>query len=313
MRMAVIGSGGVGGYFGAMLHAAGEEVVFTARGEHMRAMQKEGLRVATPEGTLLVPPGSCTGPDGDLRDPEAVLFCVKSYDTAQAAAALFSRLREGTAVVSLQNGVENEELIQRALPHCAVLGGVSYIYSTITRPGEITVGAGPRRIVFAPRGDGAARIRTQAERLLEVCRGARINAEIPADITAELWKKFIFITGAGGLTALTRLTLAEILAVDATRGLLADVMRETLAVARARGVAVPDDFMEGVFATLGRFDNATRSSLYYDLVNGKPMELEALPGTVMRLGARLGVPTPVNRVIYAALLPYHIHNTEKRR
>ena len=313
MRLAVIGSGGVGGYFGAMLHAAGHEVVFTARGEHLRAMQGAGLRVAAPEGTFLVPPGSCTGPDGDLHDPETLLFCVKSYDTAQAAAAIAPRLREGTAVVSLQNGVENEELIRRTLPRCAVFGGVAYIYATITRPGEITVGPGPRRMVFAPYGIATPPLRAQAERLLEACRGAHVAAEISTDITADIWKKFVFITGAGGLTALTRLTLAEILAVDATRELLADAMRETLAVARAHGVAVPPDFLEGVFATLGRFDNTTRSSLYYDLVNGKPMELDALPGTVMRLGARLGVPTPVNRAIYAALLPYHIHNSEKRR
>jgi len=286
-------------------------VVFMARGEHLRAMQHGGLRVVTPEGTLQVPPGACT--DGDLRDPETVLFCVKSYDTAQAAAALGPRLREGTVVVSLQNGVENEELIARALPHCTVFGGVSYIYSTITQPGEVTVAPGPRRIVFAPLGAFSARLRAQAGTLLEACHRAGISAEIPADITVEIWKKFIFITGAGGITALTRLTLAEILAVDATRELLADTMRETLAVARARGVAVPQDFLDGVFATLRKFDNTTRSSLYYDLVNGKPMELEALPGTVVRLGAAHGVPTPVNRTIFAALLPYHIHNSERRR
>ena len=310
MRLAVIGAGGVGGYFGAMLHAAGEDVVFTARGEHLRAMQHRGLRVVTPEATLQVPPGACT--DGDLRDPETVLFCVKSYDTPEAAAALGPRLREGTVVVSLQNGVENEELIARALPHCAVFGGVSYIYSTVTRPGEVTVAPGPRRIVFAPLTD-SPRLRAHAGQLLEACRRAHISAEIPADIAAEIWKKFIFITGAGGLTALTRLTLAEILAVDATRELLAEAMRETLAVARARGVAVPQDFLNGVFATLRKFDNTTRSSLYYDLMNGKPMELEALPGTVVRLGAAHGVPTPVNRTIFAALLPYHIHNSQRRR
>jgi len=312
MRLAVIGAGGVGGYFGAMLHAAGHEVVFTARGAHRDAMRSGGLTVVTPDGVLAVPPGACTGEEGDLRDPETVLFCVKSYDTERAAAALGSRLREGTVVISLQNGVENEEVIRRALPRCRVFGGVAYIYSTITRPGEITVGAGPRRMVFGPFGEAEPGLRASAEALLEACRAARISAELSGDIMADLWKKFIFITGAGGLTALTRLTLAEILAVDASRALLADAMGETLAVARARGVAVEEGFLDGLFATLRRFDNGTRSSLYYDLVNGKPMEIEALPGTVVRLGARLGVPTPVNRTIYAALLPYHIHNSEKR-
>ncbi|HUI10914.1 MAG TPA: 2-dehydropantoate 2-reductase [Bacteroidota bacterium] len=313
MRLAVIGAGGVGGYFGAKLLAGGNDVVFTARGAHLDAMHRSGLRVAAPEGPLAVPPGCCTETDGDLHDPDIVLFCVKSYDTARTAASLASRLRQGTVVVSLQNGVHNEEALRRALPCCAIFGGVAYIYSTITRPGEITVGTGPRRIVFAPFGDSSPVLHHQAECLLDACRRSGVGAEISPDITVDLWKKFIFITGAGGLTALTRLTLAEILAVDATRELLADAMRETLAVALAQRIDVGAGFLDGVFATLARFDNATRSSLYYDLVNGKPMELEALPGTVVRLGAQCGVPTPVNRAIYAALLPYHIHNSEKRR
>lgn len=313
MRFAVIGAGGVGGFFGAMLSSAGEDVTFTARGPHLEAMKREGLRVISPRGTMQVPPGRCVGSPAEIGPVDTVLFCVKSYDTERTAPALAPLLGPATVIVSLQNGIDNEEKLGRSLPGPAIFGGVAYIYSTITRPGEVTVAGGPARIVFGPFHGAPPEHTGRAAELRDICAHAGIAAEASDDIIAALWKKFIFITGAGGITALTRLTLGEILAVDESRELLADAMRETESIARARGVHIEERYLDGVFDTLARFDNNTRSSLYYDLVHGKPLEIEALSGTVVRHGAALGIPTPVNRAVYAALLPYHLHNSESIR
>jgi 2-dehydropantoate 2-reductase len=308
MRFAVVGTGGVGGYFGAMLASSGEDVMFTARGSHLEAMKRDGLHVITPSGALRVPPGRCVGTPAEIGPVDTVFFCVKSYDTERAAAALPPLLKSSTVVISLQNGVDNEEKLVRALPESTVFGGVAYIYSTITRPGEITTAAGPAKIVFGPLKGAPATQGSQAEEIRAKCAMAGITAEVSCDIESALWKKFIFITGAGGITALTRLTLGEILAVDASRELLTDAMRETEGVARALGVHIEEGYLAGVFETLARYDNATRSSLYNDLVHGKPLEIEALAGTVIRRASALGIATPVNRAVYAALLPYHLHN-----
>ncbi|MEW6510389.1 MAG: 2-dehydropantoate 2-reductase [Bacteroidota bacterium] len=309
MKFAVIGSGGVGGYFGAQLAKAGEDVMFTARGKHLEAMQAHGLRVVSTEGTVVVPASRCVATPEAIGPVDVVLFCVKSYDTESAGRTLKPLLRPDTVIISLQNGVENEDLLRGVFPDAVVFGGVAYVYATITRPGEVTESGGPRKLVFGPFEGSPVEHRRRATAILDVVRGAGIAAEVPGDIIAALWKKFIFITGAAGLTALTRLTLAEILAVEPTRLLLADAMGETLTVARGRRVHIEEDYLHGVFATIHRFDNNTRSSLYYDLVHGKPLELEALSGAVVRFGTALGVPTPVHRTIYAALLPYHLKHT----
>jgi 2-dehydropantoate 2-reductase len=313
MRCAVIGAGGVGGFFGAMLAAAGEDVMFTARGSHLEAMRREGLRVTSPGRSLQVSPERCVGSPAQIGPVDTVFFCVKSHDTERAIPALSPLLGPSTVIISLQNGIDNEATLKRALPECMIFGGVAYIYSTITRPGEITVAPGPSRIVFGPFEGAPPDERRRAEQIRNVCTHAGITAEVPDDIIAALWKKFIFITGAGGITALTRLTLGEILAVGETRDLLADAMRETESIARARGVRIGDHFLDGVLESLPGFDNKTRSSLYYDLVHGKPLEIEALAGTVVRFGTAMGIPTPVNRAVYAALLPYHLHNSESTR
>jgi len=313
MRFAVIGAGGVGGFFGAKLSSAGEDVMVTARGAHLDAMKRGGLRVSAPEGTFRIPPERCVGSPAEIGSVDTVLFCVKSYDTERSAPLLAPLIGSSTVIISLQNGIDNEEKLARMLPGSTIFGGVAYIYSTITRPGEITVGAGPARIVFGPFEGSPPDQSRRAGEIADVCVRAGITCEAAADVTAALWKKFIFITGAAGITALTRLTLGEILAVGETRELMIDAMRETERVALAMGVRIGDHFVDGVAATLSKFDGRTRSSLYHDLSSGKPLEIEALSGTVLRRGAALGIPTPVNRAVYAALLPHHIHNSESIR
>ena len=311
MRFAVIGTGGVGGYFGAMLSRHGEEVWFVARGPHLAAMQSKGLRVISTEGEFHIPAGRMTDRLTEIGPVDVILFCVKSYDTGSAAQQLSPLLNDGAIVISLQNGVDNEAQIQRTISSGTVYGGVAYIYSTITAPGLVTETGGPKKIVFGP----LAQLQTEmprARNILDVLCSAGINATLTEDVAAALWKKFVFISAVGGLTALTRLTLGEILATDASRTLLADAMWEATAVARALNITIEERYIDTVFETLKKFDNNSRSSLYYDLTHNKPMEIEALSGALVRYGEKLRVPTPIHKTIYAGLLPHHLKHEQMR-
>ncbi len=311
MRFLSVGTGGVGGYFGGKLARGGHDVWFLARGKHLDAMRASGLRVRATEGSFTVPPGTMTDDVHDACTPEVVLFCVKAYDTESAARQVSPVLDRNSIVISLQNGIDNEEKIRRCIGAGTVWGGLAYIYATITSPGEVTETGGPKKVLFGPlSGDHAAYER--GRELAAAMGNAGISAELHRDILAMMWKKFIFITAVGGLTALTRLTLGEILGSAETRSLFVDAMRETESVARAGGISVEADFLDRTLETLKRFDNSTRSSLYYDLTHGKPLEVEALSGTVVLLGAGRGIPTPIHRVIYASLVPYHLLHVQRR-
>lgn len=304
MKIAVIGTGGVGGFFGGKLAKSKEDVWFLARGTHLDAMRASGLHVKSTEGDWTVPPGKMTNTPHDIGSADVILFCVKSYDTETVAAQLEPMLSENTTIISLQNGIDNEEKLQRIIPGSNVLGGVAFIYSTITSPGVVTETGGIKKLTFGlfQKDD---RLQERAKHILEVMLQANINAALADDIIAEMWKKFIFIAAVGGMTALTRLTLGEILAVNDSRAMLTDAMRETETIARAAGVNIPNGFTDFICETLKTLDSNSRSSLYHDLVNGKPLEIEALSGRVVALGKALGIATPVHRAMYAALLPYH--------
>lgn len=308
MKFAVIGTGGVGGYFGGKLAKAGEDVWFLARGKHLEAMRADGLHIHSFEGNWIVPPGKMTDNPADIGITDVMLFCVKSYDTESAAKQLAPMLSKDTIIISLQNGVDNEEKIQAIIPRGAVLGGVSYIYATITAPGVITHTVGPTKIAFGELNRAVQPVTETSERTLKVMQKAGINAELSSDIRIELWKKYIFIAAVGGMTALTRLTLGEILSVNESRAMLADAMRETETIARAREVNLPPKFTEYILEVLKQYDNNSRSSLYHDLVRDKRIEIEAFSGTIVKYGNELGIPTPVHRGIYAALLPYHLRH-----
>jgi 2-dehydropantoate 2-reductase len=309
MTFLIHGTGGVGGFFGAKLFQAGEEVWFLARGKHLEASRRNGLRVVSTQGTITIPGDRVKGNVADIGSADVVLFCVKSYDTEPAAEQLKPVLTDNTVILPLQNGIDNEEKIQSILPQAVVYGGVAYISSRMTAPGEITETGGAQRIVFGPM-DGV--VTERAKHLLTVFRNAGIHAELQPAIVAELWRKFIFITSFGSFTALSRLSNGDILAVPQTMELVFEAMKEVEAVANAKGIGVEPLDREKVVAGLTRFDPNTRSSMYFDLINEKPMEIEALNGTVVRLGEALGIPTPIHRTIYAALLPYHLKHLQKR-
>ncbi len=301
MRVAVIGTGGTGGYFGGVLARAGEEVVFVARGAHLDAIRSRGLTVKSRlAGEFTVPARTAD----DLREigpVDLILFCVKAYDTAEAAERLRPLVGPNTLILSVQNGIDNEERIVRIVGKTHVLGATAQVSSVIESPGVIAQTAGPGKIIFGEL-DGPPSPRT--EQLLGTFRRAGIAAEVRADVRVALWEKFILICGVSGITALTRLPIGTILADPETSALLRGTMAEVEAVAHAEEVAVSRGYADQAHGFMAHVEPWMRGSLYYDLTAGRRLELETLNGTVVRLGRRHGVPTPLNFAIYAALKPY---------
>ncbi|MDH3251165.1 MAG: 2-dehydropantoate 2-reductase [Ignavibacteria bacterium] len=312
MKFLIVGAGGVGGYFGGKLALNGQDVWFIARGNHLKAMRSSGLHIHSSEGRFTVPPGKMTDRIAEAGPADVVLFCVKAYDTDATARLMIPVVKPETIVISLQNGIDNEATLRQVLPRGIVYGGVSFIYSTITAYGVVTETGGPKKITFGPMPGTDVRTEDRG-RLIQTCmREAGINAEFSDDIVTAMWEKFIFITAVAGLTALTRLTLGEILAVHETRSMLVEAMREVEAIAKRKGAHIAPGHVNSVMQRLRSYDNNTRSSLYYDLTHHRPMEIDALSGAVLRYGSELGIPTPMNAVLYAALLPHHLNHMSRR-
>lgn len=302
MKIAVVGTGAVGGYFGARLAAAGSEVHFLARGESLAALRERGLRVDSVLGdlTLAADETRATDDPGDIGPSDVVLFTVKSYDTDVAAERLGPLLQDGTAVISLQNGIDNEDRIAARIGSEHVVGGVAYLFAHRAGPGHVRHTGGPARIVF---GELSGERSPRTEAFLGECQRAGIAAEIAPDIRVALWSKFVFICAQAGLTAASRQPIGVIRDTPATWELFRRVLEEVAAVGRAEGVALPDDLVAKHLEFASALEAHGRSSMYDDLAAGRRMELEALLGEVVGRGARGGVLTPVSEVLYGLLLP----------
>lgn len=299
MRIAVMGTGGVGGYFGARLALAGCDVAFVARGAHLAALRQRGLRVLSAAGDLHVERVNATDDPRDVGPVDLVLFGVKLWDTEDAARQVVPMVRPGTAVVSFQNGVQKDEVLRRVLGEQVVVGGTCYIAATIAEPGVIRHTGAMQRLVFGEYG-GAASARTEA--FLAACRNAGINAEISADIRRAIWEKFVFLVAFSGTTSATRMPMGALLAHPQTRMLLRDAMREVVAVGRAEGVDLAEDFVDGRLAFAATLPAAMTSSMHHDLERGNRLEVDWLSGDVVRRGVAAGIATPVNRVLHDVLV-----------
>ena len=300
MKIAVYGAGGVGGYYGGKLARAGHEVHLIARGSHLAAIRADGLVVHSVRGDFTVH-GPATDDPAEVGPCDAVLFCVKSYDTAQAAARLVPMLADGTAVVSLQNGVDNEPVIADVIGWPHVLGGASFIFATISEPGVVNHTGGPASLSIGEFG-GERSERVTA--LAGACEAAGIPTEVPDDIRTVLWAKYAFICAQAGMTAATRLPIGDIRGSEPAWRMFRALVEEVVAVGRAEGVPLPDRLVDShLRATMG-LEPDSRSSLYHDLSTGHRMELEALHGTLTRLADTHGVPAPAARAIYAILQPW---------
>ncbi len=296
-----MGSGGVGGYFGGLLARGGEDVTFIARGAHLEAIQKNGLQVRSAVGEFHVRPKATHDPAA-VGPVDLVLFCVKAYDTEAAGQQVRPMIGPQTTVLCLLNGVDNEERLAAILGEQHVMAGVVHILSTISAPGVISQTAGPRRIKF---GEMDGRVTPRVQRILEVFKAAGILAEISPQIQVDLWEKFLLICAQGGVTALGRLTVGEILACPETAVFYRGIMEEVAAVGRARGVPLSADVVDRALAFARGLEPHMRSSLAHDLSQGNRLEVETLAGSVVRYGRDVGVPTPFNFAIYACLKPHH--------
>lgn len=305
MKFAIFGAGGVGGYLGARLATAGHEVHLIARGEHLAALQSEGVHVESVFGNTAVELPATDDP-ANIGSCDYVLFCVKAYDTRDAAADLSPLLGENTAVVSFQNGVDNERWLADSIGENHVVGGVAYIFSTIKDPGVIEHTGGPARFIVGEL-DGRRTDRIEAlDDALSESEG--IDAVLADDIHVELWRKFAFICSQAGMTATTRLPVGAIRETDVSWGMYRRIMEEVVAVAQAEGVELPDATVDEWLEFAHDLDPEMYSSLYYDLTHDKQLELDALHGSVVRHADDVGIDTPMNEAVNAILRPWTDRN-----
>jgi 2-dehydropantoate 2-reductase len=278
-----------------------------ARGSHLQALQAQGLRVASVHGSFELAQVTAADNPAQVGPVDYVLVTVKSNQTAQVAARLRPLLHQDTAVISLQNGVDNEEKLAAVVGEDRVVGGVAYIFSTISQPGVIEHTGGPATLVVGEwRGGRSERV----SRLAEACRTAGFEAEETGDIHAVLWEKFAFICAQAGTTAAVRLPIGEIRTAPASRELFRRVAAEVCQVARAEGIALPADLPDRHLAFADGLEPGGYSSLHHDLTHGYPMELEALLGEAIRRGAQAGVATPISQALYAVLKPWQLRNQQ---
>ena len=301
MKIAVMGSGGVGGYFGARLAAAGRDVHFVARGAHLEAMRGDGLRLISPGGDLHLADVRATDDPGSIGPVDIVLFTVKLYDMEVAAQAIRPLLGADTAVIPFLNGVEAVEALGRAVGRGHVMGGVAYIFSVIEEPGVIRRIGKMARLLFGEI-DGAPSRRAQSFK--EACDGAGFEAVLSENIELDIWKKLVVLAAVAGVTSFARQSLGPIRDVPETAAMLRAAIDEAAAVARARGAALADDAEEAAWTAVSGLPGDMRSSMLEDLEHGRRLELSWLNGAVARMGRELGIPTPTNAAITEALAPY---------
>lgn len=299
MRVAIMGAGGVGGYFGARLAKGGADVTFIARGAHLAAMRERGLAIESAHAPIVLPAVKATDDPATIGAVDVVLFCVKLWDTESAARSLLPLVRPGTAIISLQNGVQKDDTLRAVFGDAAVMGGVAYIAATIVRPGVIGQTGAMQRMIF---GEFDGRRSPRAETLLAACKAGGIDAEISPDIRRAIWEKYVFLVGLSGATTAMRMPLGPIRANPRSRQFLLDLMREAVAVGRARGVDLPADFAEQRLRFADSLPDDMTSSMYHDLDRGRPLELRWLSGGVVELGAAAGAPTPANRAVNDILI-----------
>lgn len=300
MRIAIMGTGGVGGYYGGLLSQKGQEVIFIARGAHLQAMRAKGLQVKSVHGDFLVSPARATDDPAAVGPVDLILFTTKTYHTDVAAQAIKPLVGQDTVVVPLQNGIDAAERLGAYVGREHLVGGVTWLSAAIEAPGVIGQYSQFRRVVL---GEFDGKMTARLKRIYETLQATGITVELSHDILKVLWTKFVFISSASALGSLTRATIGEYRQVPETREVLTEALAEVAALAQARGVELEGDV---VAKTLEFIDNAApdmKTSMQRDVEAGRPSELESMIGVVPRLGRQTGVSTPVLRLAYAVLKP----------
>ena len=302
MKIVMMGSGGVGGFFGGKLVQAGCDVTFIARGAHLAAMREHGLLIESEAlGDTLLSKVQVTEDPATVGKADLVILSVKLWDTEAAALAIKPLVGPDTGVLSLQNGVIKDDILRSTFGDAAVMGGVAYVGSHISRPGVIHQIGTMQRIVV---GEYDRRKSARAEYLYEAFLRAGVKSELSSDVRRSIWEKYVFLVGLSATTSSMRSTLGPILANEHSRNFMLQIMREVVAVGRAHGVALPADFADDRLAFAHTLPGDMDASMHHDLKNGNPLEVDWLSGGVVRLGREKGVPTPANSAVCDILAIY---------
>ncbi len=309
MKIAIMGTGSIGGYFGGRLAKAGEDVVFIARGAQLQAMRERGLTVHSVFGDFYLPNVQATDNPAEVGPVDLILVCVKAYDTDTAAQSIQTMVSDTTVVISLQNGVDNAGRLMGMLGPQHVLGGLCTISSTVAEPGVIEQVSQFARIIF---GELDGRVTSRSERILASFQNAGIETVLSTDIQKEIWTKFLFIATHGSMTAVTRSSIGPIRDTQATWEMYIEAMHEVDAVAQAKDIDLGHDAVEKTLDFVRGMAPGIKSSMLVDVERGNPLEVETFSGTVIRLGSELNVPTPVHRCIYAILKVEDVRNRNRR-
>jgi 2-dehydropantoate 2-reductase len=304
MRFAILGSGAVGGYYGARLVQAGHDVTFLARGAHLRAIRDHGLAIKSVLGDFVA---YAPAEEDPIRvgPVDVIILAVKTYDNPSALPMLKAMMGSSTVVLTLQNGVDSPDVVAEVVGREAVLGGATYIATALSAPGLIEQTGVHRRIVFGEvSGEDPVKTSPRVDAIAAAMGEADIQVESVADARVPLWQKFVYLAPFAAFTGAARLPIGPLWSDPAIRELFLEAVREVERVARAEGVELTADVMGQVVKYVDLLPPATRSSLLIDLQQGKRIELESLPGSVVRRGKRVGVPTPIIAALYAVLKPY---------
>jgi 2-dehydropantoate 2-reductase len=308
MRIAIMGSGGVGGYYGGLLAVAGQDVTFIARGTHLLALRDKGLQIKSVHGDFSVFPAKATDRPGDIGPVDLVIIATKTYHTDEAAQAIRPLIATETVVISLQNGIDAAERVGATVGMEHILGGATWLSAAIEEPGRIGQYSQFRRIAL---GELDGRITPRAQAIASVLATTPALIELVPNIQQVLWTKFVFIAAISALGGLTRVPMGEYRQVPGAREVLAQAMAEVAAVAQARGVTLDADIVSKTLSFIDAAAPDMRPSMQRDLEAGRTSELESLIGVVVRLGRERGVPTPVMRLAYALLKPAHLRAPSK--
>ena len=304
MRFAILGSGAVGGYYGARLARAGHDVTFIARGSHLEAIRARGLEIRSPLLGDFVVRARAEEDTRRVGPVDAVIVAVKTYDNPTALSLVQPMLGSGSVVLTLQNGVDSVSEIAAIVGEPAVIGGTTYIATALSEPGVIEQTGTHRRIVFGEVFGTLPRSSDRVAQLHDVLAGADIQSEPATDGRVPIWEKFIFLVALAGFTGAARLPIGPVWADEFTRRRFLDGCREIERLARAEGVPVAPDVIDRIGVYIDGIPKSMRSSLLIDLSQGKRIEVEALQGSVVRRATRLGLEVPIMSTLYAVLRPW---------
>ena len=301
MKIAVMGAGAIGGYFGGRLAKAGFDVSFIARGAHLDVIRKNGLKVLSPLGDFTIHPATVTDDPAEVGPVDVILFMVKNYDTLRAAEQIRPLVGPDTAIIPFQNGVEARAMLSNVLGARHVLGGVAFIPASIQKPGVIKHNAELAKLVF---GEFDKQITPRALSFLDALEKAGVAGEISTDISMVLWSKLMFLTSMSAINCITRQPVGLVQSDGETIALYMDAMREVAAVAVAHGVALGEEAIANNMALAKSFPPNNKTSMFQDLEAGRCLEIDYLSGAVVRLGREKGIETPIHRTAWVAIKPW---------